>query len=88
MHGAKQDAILCLPTTPFGAPRADMPLSGIDRASNRIGLLTSFAGLTGVPQLSLPLGMVHGKPVGLSIIATRGGDARLVGIARALARRR
>jgi amidase len=62
-------------------------LGEIDRLSARIALLTSFAGLTGVPQLSLPLGRLDGCPVGLSILAARGGDARLAGIARALARR-
>lgn len=79
--------VLCLPTTPFPAPPVRLPLGEIDRLSGRIGLLTSFAGLTGVPQLSLPLGRVDGRPVGLSILAARGGDARLAGIARALADR-
>lgn len=77
-------AILCLPTTPFTAPPADSPLHAIDTYSERIGLLTSFAGLAGLPQLSLPLGDVNDKPVGLSIIAWRGHDARLAGIARAV----
>jgi amidase len=80
-------AILCLPTTPFTAPPADSTLPEIDALSARIGLLTSFAGLAGLPQLSLPLAEVAGRPVGLSIIARRGQDARLVGIAHALARR-
>ena len=79
--------ILCLPTTPFPAPPARFPLGEIDRLSARTGLLTSFTGLTGVPQQSLPLGRLDGRPVGLSILAARGGDARLAGIARALARR-
>jgi amidase len=80
-------AILCLPTTPFTAPPADSTLPEIDALSARIGLLTSFAGMAGLPQLSLPLAEVEGRPAGLSIIAWRGQDARLVGIARALARR-
>jgi amidase len=79
-------AILCLPTTPFTAPSADSPLHVIDTLSARIGLLTSFAGLVGLPQLSLPLGEAGGKPVGLSVIAWRGQDARLAAIARALPR--
>ena len=77
-------AILCLPTTPYTAPRADMPLPMIDAHADRLGLLTSFAGLAGLPQLNLPLGELFGKPIGLSIIAWRGGDERLVAIARAL----
>jgi amidase len=80
-------AILCLPTTPFTAPPANSSLPETDALSARIGLLTSFAGMAGLPQLSLPLADVDGRPAGLSIIAWRGQDARLVGIARALARR-
>ena len=80
-------AVLCLPTTPFPAPLLGLPLGETDRLSGWIGFLASFAGLTGVPQLSLPLGRVEGRPVGLSILAAPGGDARLAGIARALAHR-
>jgi amidase len=65
-------AILCMPTTPYTAPRADMPLHMIDAHADRLGLLTSFAGLARLPQLNLPLGEVFGKPIGLSIIAWRG----------------
>ncbi|PZW44899.1 amidase [Humitalea rosea] len=77
-------AILCMPTTPFTAPPVGLPLAELDRLAGRIGVLTSFAGLAGLPQLSLPLGMVAGKPVGLSIIGWRGSDARLAAIAQAL----
>ncbi len=78
--------VLCIPTTPFPAPPLGLPLGELDALSGRIGLLCSFAGLTGLPQLSLPLGWVDGRPVGLSILAARGGDARLAGVAAALAR--
>ena len=82
----EEGAILCIPTTPFPAPPTDSTLEALDAYSARIGLLCSFAGMAGLPQMNLPLGQVDGKPVGLSIIAWRGGDARLAGIARALAR--
>ncbi len=78
-------AILCIPTTPFTAPPLGLPLSALDALSARIGVLTSFAGLVGLPQLSLPLGQVGGKPCGLSILGWRGQDARLAAIAAALA---
>jgi amidase len=77
-------AILAIPTTPFTAPPLGLPLAELDRLSDRIGLLCSFAGMAGLPQISLPLATAGGKPVGLSLIAARGGDARLVAIARAL----
>lgn len=77
-------AILCMPTTPFTAPPLGLSLRELDEASNRIGYLCSFAGMASLPQLSLPLGMVNGRPVGLSIIGWRGSDARLAAIAEAL----
>jgi len=77
-------AILAIPTTPFTAPPLGLRLSELDRYSARIGLLCSFAGLCGLPQISLPLVTVGGKPAGLSLIAWRGADARLVAIAQAL----
>ncbi|MDQ1081906.1 amidase [Pseudoroseomonas cervicalis] len=77
-------AVLCIPSTPFTAPPLGLPLPELDALSERISQLTSFAGLAGLPQLSLPLGRAGGKPCGLSIIGARGSDARLVGIAAAL----
>ena len=44
--------------------------------------LTSIAGLCGLPQLSLPLAEVEGKPVGLSLMAGRGGDETLIALAQ------
>jgi amidase len=78
-------AILCMPTTPFIAPPLGLPLAELDALSNRIGVLTSFAGLASLPQLSLPLGRAGGKPCGLSIIGWRGHDSRLAAIATACA---
>jgi amidase len=42
------------------------------------------AGLGGLPQLSMPMGIVHGAPVGLSLIAGRGRDALLLALAQTL----
>jgi len=77
-------AILCMPTTPFTAPPLGLSLTETDALSGRIGVLTSFAGMAGLPQINLPLGSVGGKPVGLSIIGWRGTDMKLVAIAKAL----
>ena len=77
--------ILCLPTTPFPAPRRGLPLSERDRLGSRITCLCAQGGLTGVPQVSIPGATVDGLPVGLSIIGARGSDAALVAVARALA---
>ena len=76
--------ILCMPTTPFPAPRKGLPLSTLDPLRARISCLASHGGLTGVPQVSVPGGTVDGMPVGLSILAGRGADASLMAVARAL----
>jgi amidase len=76
--------ILCLPTTPFPAPLKGQKLSALDPLRDRITCLCAHGGLTGVPQVSLPLATVDGLPIGLSIIGPRGSDAALVAVARAL----
>ncbi len=77
--------ILCLPTTPFAAPLKGQKLSVLDPLRDRITCLCAHGGLTGVPQVSLPLATVDGLPIGLSILGPRGSDATLVAVARALA---
>lgn len=77
-------AILCFPTIPFTAPPLGLPLAQLDALTERTSQTCSFAGMTGLPQMNLPLGLAGGKPCGLSILAWRGHDAKLVAIARAL----
>jgi amidase len=76
--------IVCLPTTPFPAPRKGLSLATLDPLRARISCLTSHGGLTGVPQVSLPGAIVDGLPVGLSIVGPRGSDATLVAVAKAM----
>jgi amidase len=76
--------ILCMPTTPFGAPPKAMSISALDPLRARIACLTAHGGLTGRPQVSLPGASVAGVPVGLSIVGARGSDATLVAVARAM----
>jgi amidase len=76
--------VLCMPTTPFSAPRKGLPLVTLDPLRARISCLTSHGGLTGTPQVSVPGAMVDGLPVGLSIVGPRGSDAALVAVASAM----
>jgi amidase len=76
--------ILCLPTTPFPAPRKGLSLATLEPLRARITCLAAHGGLTGVPQLSLPGARVDGLPVGLSILGAPGSDAALVAVARAM----
>ncbi len=77
--------VLCLPTTPFPAPRTGLPSSVLDPLRDRISCLTSHGGLTGVPQVSLPGARPTAAPVGLSILGGRGTDETLLAVARRLA---
>ena len=83
-HLLPEGTILCLPTTPFPAPKVGLPLSVLDPLRDRITCLCAQGGLAGHPQVSLPGATVDGLPVGLSIIGPRGSDASLVAVARAL----
>jgi amidase len=76
--------ILCLPTTPFPAPRCGQPLSVLEPLRDRITALCCHGGLTGVPQVTIPGTTVDGRPVGLSIVGMPGSDAMLVALARVL----
>jgi amidase len=77
--------ILCLPTTPFPAPKKGLPLPVLEPLRDRITCLCAQGGLTGVPQVNLPGATVDGAPVGLSIIGGRGTDATLIAVAQAMA---
>jgi amidase len=83
-HLLTPGTVLCLPTTPFPAPRTGQSQSALQPLRDRILCLCAHGGLTGVPQVSLPGTTVDGLPVGLSIVAAPGADALLAGIALAL----
>jgi amidase len=80
-----EGTILCLPTTPFPAPKRGESLSVASMQRDRLLCLCCHGGLTGVPQVSIPGTTVDGLPVGLSIVGGRGSDARLVAVASSLA---
>jgi amidase len=73
--------VLALPTCPILPIRRDARLSEMQHAVRRLVDLTAIAGLTGLPQISLPFGWAGSVPVGLSLIGGRGTDAQLVGLA-------
>jgi amidase len=76
--------ILCMPTTPFPAPRKGLPLATVEPVRSRMNCLSAHGGLAGMPQVSLPGAHVDGLPVGLSVLGARGSDAMLVAIAKAM----
>jgi amidase len=77
--------LLALPSAPCIAPRLDTSPEGFDAYRTRVMRLTCIAGLSGLPQVSIPIGTVDGCPVGLSFIGWAGGDEALLDLAVALA---
>ncbi len=71
-------AIMCFPTSPAPAPLPDMPVPERVKLGGRIARLTCIGGMTGCPQINLPLVKVDGLPVGLSLMAARGSDETLM----------
>ena len=78
-------AILCFPTSPTPAPPPDMPVPDRVELGERIARLTCIGGMTGCPQITLPLAGVDGLPVGLSLMGARGSDETLMRFAVQLA---
>lgn len=76
--------ILRLPTVPGPAPRRDAAPEELQRQRALLLPLTALASLSGRPQISLPLGVVEGAPVGVSLLGWRHGDEALLQIAAAV----
>lgn len=75
-----EDAIIALPSSPGPAPKRDADDASLDVFRMAALEMLCVAGLAGVPQISIPTGVVHGGPVGLSLIGKRHGDAGLLAI--------
>jgi len=78
------DAILLLPSAPGIAPLRGLPEATLDAFRAKALELLCPAGHAGLPQISLPLGRLEGCPVGLSLMAPRGGDEMLLELAQVI----
>ena len=79
------DKVVCLPTTISPAPLTGQAVSQRHELRLRNSAITSIAGNTGRPQISLPLVEVGGLPVGLSLLGDRGADEALISLASRVA---
>jgi amidase len=77
--------VLALPTAPAIAPLADTPAADLDDFRARVMRLTCTAGLSGLPQMTVPAGTIDGCPAGLSFIGWADGDEALLDLAITLA---
>jgi amidase len=78
------DGVLLMPTMPDVAPRLSDAEDALDDYRNRAIRMLCLAGLSGCPQISLPLMAIDGVPLGLSLVGPRGSDRALVAHAAAL----
>jgi len=80
-----EDGVLVLPTMPDIAPLLTTGEAALDEYRNASIKLLSLAGLSGCPQLSMPLATRLGAPLGLSLIGPAGSDRSLVALAGRIA---
>ncbi|MGB2593611.1 MAG: amidase family protein, partial [Pseudolabrys sp.] len=78
--------ILALPTSPAIAPKIETTGAEMEEFRVRVMRLTCTAGVSGLPQMSIPAGTVNGCPIGLSFISWAGGDEALLDLACELSR--
>jgi amidase len=78
------DGILVLPTVPCAAPRADSTAEQLGAFRERAIRLLCWSGLSGFPQISLPLGSVDGAPFGISLLGPAGSDMTLIRLGRSV----
>jgi amidase len=83
---AQPGTILALPTVPCIAPRLELPAAELEPFRVRVMRLTCIAGVSGLPQVTIPVGTVAGCPVGLSFVGWPGADEALLELAVATSR--
>ena len=72
------DGVLVIPTTASVAPRKNASLDEVEAVRTKTMQLTCIAGLTGFPQITVPVLRSDGLALGLSFIANSGRDRSLL----------
>lgn len=75
------DGILVMPTMPDVAPLRSQPENELEDYRNRAIRMLCISGLSGYPQLSMPLASRLGAPLGLSLLGPAGSDRLLISLA-------
>jgi amidase len=81
-----RDGVLLLPTVPDIAPLVSAGEPELDDFRNRALRLLCLAGLSGFPQVSVPVAHRDEAPLGLSLIGPKGSDKSLCALAVRLER--
>ena len=81
-----RDGVMILPTMPDVAPLLSAADETLDGYRNRAINLLCVSGLSGLPQVTMPLAGRLGAPLGVSLLGPPGSDVSLVALATRLAR--
>ncbi|MEI8702668.1 amidase [Mesorhizobium sp. ISC15] len=76
-----EDGVLVLPTVPGAAPLKADSFDDLQTYRERALRLLCLSGLSGFPQITLPLGQVDGAPFGLSLLGPKNSDRQLIALA-------
>jgi amidase len=76
------DGVLILPTVPGAAPKSNSTPAEFGAFREQAIRLLCWSGLSGFPQISLPLGRVDGAPFGISLLGPPDSDLALIGLGR------
>ncbi len=77
-----RDGFLVLPTVPGAAPLKSAPHQEMQAYRERALRLLCLSGLSGFPQITLPIGEVHGAPFGVSLLGPPNSDIALIRLGR------
>jgi amidase len=80
----QENAALVLPTSPGPAPFLTSPENVLNDFRMGAFDMLCVAGLSGLPQLSVPSGRVDKGPVGLSLIGSKNSERALISVASCL----
>jgi amidase len=75
------DGVAVIPSAASVAPLRDATPEQIDDIRARCFRITSIAGLSGLPQVSIPLAAPDGLPIGVSLLGPAGSDLALIRLA-------
>ncbi len=76
------DGVLVMPTVPGAAPLRDASFDSLQSYREQALRLLCLSGLSGFPQITIPLGTTDGAPFGISLLGPAGSDMTLIAAAR------
>jgi amidase len=78
------DGVLMMPTMPDVAPLISQDAGSLEDYRNRAIRMLSISGMSGFPQISLPMAHRLGVPLGFSLLGPAGSDSSLIRLSQQL----